>query len=51
MLDTPEYYEIQSGDTLSGIASKYGTTYQKLASMNGISNPDVIHAGDVIRVK
>lgn len=51
MMETPEYYEIQSGDTLSGIASKYGTTYQKLASMNGIPNPDMIHAGDVIRVK
>ena len=45
------YYTIKSGDTLSGIASKYGTTYQKLAQMNGISNPNKIYAGQKIRVK
>lgn len=45
------YYTVKSGDTLSGIASKYGTTYQKLASMNGISNPNKIYAGQKIRVK
>lgn len=45
------YYTVRSGDTLSGIASKYGTTYQKLAQMNGISNPNKIYAGQRIRVK
>ena len=45
------YYKIQYGDTLSGIASKYGTTYQKLAQMNGIVNPNIIQAGRTIRVK
>lgn len=45
------YYTVRSGDTLSGIASKYGTTYQKLAQMNGIANPDKIYAGQKIRVK
>lgn len=46
-----QYYTVQSGDTLSGIASRYGTTWQKLQSMNGISNPNLIHAGQRIRVK
>ena len=46
-----EYYTVQSGDTLSGIAAKYGTTWQKLQSMNGISNPNIIYAGQRIRVK
>jgi len=46
-----QYYTVQSGDTLSGIAAKYGTTYQNLAQMNGISNPDIIYAGQKIRVK
>ena len=46
-----EYYTVQRGDTLSGIASKYGTTWQKLQSMNGISNPNLIYAGQRIRVK
>ncbi len=45
------YYTIKSGDTLSGIAAKFGTTYQKLAQLNGISNPNVIYAGQKIRVK
>lgn len=45
------YYTVKSGDTLSGIASKYGTTYQKLASLNGISNPNKIYVGQKIRVK
>lgn len=45
------YYTVRSGDTLSGIASRFGTTYQKLAQMNGIANPNKIYAGQRIRVK
>ena len=45
------YYTVKSGDTLSGIAVKYGTTYQKIAQLNGISNPNIIYAGQRIRVK
>lgn len=45
------YYTVKSGDTLSGIASKYGTTYQHLAQINGIANPNKIRAGQRIRVK
>lgn len=46
-----QYYTVQNGDTLSGIASRYGTTWQKLQAMNGISNPNLIYAGQRIRVK
>lgn len=45
------YYTVQFGDTLSGIATKYGTTYQHLADLNGIVNPNLIYAGQKIRVK
>lgn len=45
------YYTVKSGDTLSGIAAKYGTTYTKLARMNGISNPNKIYVGQKIRVR
>lgn len=41
-------YIVQSGDTLSEIAQRFGTTYQHLAAINGISNPDIIHVGDRI---
>lgn len=50
-VNTAQYYTIKSGDTLSGIASRYGTTYQRLAQLNGIANPNLIYAGQTIRVK
>lgn len=43
-------YTVQGGDTLSGIAAKYNTTYQKLAQINGISNPNVIYPGQVLKI-
>lgn len=43
-------YTVKKGDTLSKIASKYGTTYQKLASYNGIVKPNVISVGQIIRI-
>lgn len=43
-------YTVQKGDTLSGIASKYGTTYQKIASDNGIENPNLIYPGQVLKI-
>lgn len=47
----PVYYTIRPGDTLSGIALKYGTTVSALADLNGISNPDKIYAGSRIRIR
>ena len=46
-----EYYTIKNGDTLSAIASKYGTPVNQLVSWNNISNPDKIYVGQKIRVK
>ena len=43
-------YIVKLGDTLSGIAAKYGTTYQALAAYNGLSNPNLIHVGQQIRI-
>ena len=43
-------YTVQAGDTLSGIASKYETTYQELARINNIANPNVIYPGQVIKI-
>lgn len=45
------YYVVKRGDTLSGIASKHGTTWKKLQAMNGIRNPNKIYPGQRIRVK
>ncbi len=41
---------VQYGETLSSIATKYGTTYQALASLNGLSNPNMIYAGQVLKM-
>ena len=45
-----EIYIVKSGDTLSAIARKYGTTYQKLATYNNISNPSRISIGQKIKI-
>lgn len=44
------YYTVQYGDTLSGIAAMYNTTYTYLAKLNGISNPNLIYSGQRIMV-
>lgn len=43
-------YTVQPGDTLSGIAAKFGTTYQNLAAINGIGDPNQIFPGQVLKV-
>lgn len=43
-------YTVKSGDTLSGIASAYGTSWQHLASINGIANPNLIYPGQMLTV-
>ena len=45
------YYTVQKGDTLWGIAQKYGTTYQEIARLSGIANPNLIYPGQRVRVK
>lgn len=43
-------YTVQSGDTLSGIAAKFGTTWQDLAQKNGLANPNVIYVGQTLTI-
>ncbi|MDO4548475.1 MAG: LysM peptidoglycan-binding domain-containing protein [Clostridia bacterium] len=47
-----EYIEhtIARGETLTSIARRYGTTVQELVRLNRITNPDLIYAGETIRV-
>lgn len=45
-----DVYIVQAGDSLSKIAAKYNTTYQKLAEYNGISNPNIIRVGQKIKI-
>ena len=43
-------YTVRSGDTLSGIAARYGTSWQTLAQKNGLSNPNLIYPGQVLKI-
>ena len=43
-------YTVRSGDTLSEIAARFGTSANQLASLNGISNPNRIYPGQVLRL-
>lgn len=43
-----DIYTVKSGDSLSKIAKKYNTTYQRLAEVNNISNPRLIFPGQQI---
>ena len=45
------YYTVKSGDNLSTIAQKYGTTVSQLVAWNGIKNANLIYAGQKLRVK
>lgn len=49
--ETVVEYTVKSGDTLSAIADKYGTSYQKIAADNGISNPNLIYPGQKLKIK
>ena len=46
-----EYYTVKSGDGLSVIAQKYGTTVAQLVKWNNIKDPDLIYPGQTLRVK
>ena len=43
-------YTVQRGDTLSGIAATYGTTWQVLAQLNHIKNPSALRVGTVLQL-
>jgi len=44
------YYTVESGDTLGGIADKYGTTVEELLRLNPGVDPTGLHVGQKIRV-
>lgn len=47
----PDFYTVRSGDTLSGIAARYGLSYESIAAMNDIVPPYKIYVGQSIRLK
>jgi len=43
-------YEVQSGDTLAGIAETFGVDVDTMLSSNGIADPDTIKPGSELRI-
>ena len=44
------FYTIQSGDTLETVAAKFGTTTQKLLTLNPTIDPHALSVGQKIRI-
>jgi LysM repeat protein len=51
-VDNSNYIEyiVKSGDTLSAIAQKYNTTYQRIAQDNNIENPSLIYTNQKLKI-
>jgi hypothetical protein len=43
-------YKIKAGDTLIGIAAKFGTTPKAIATLNGLTNPSALKIGQVLLI-
>lgn len=48
LLSGTQRYTVKLGDTLSGIAAKFGTTVTALAAANGIADPRLVRVGQVL---
>jgi LysM repeat protein len=44
------WHTVQRGETLSTIAQRYGTTWQAIASANGLVNPNQIYVGQKLKI-
>ena len=44
-------YIVVKGDTLSSIAKRYNTTVKRLVEVNGITDPNLIHVGQYLKIK
>jgi LysM repeat protein len=45
-----KYHTVRSGDNLSTLARKYGTTVTRLCQLNGIKSTSILRIGQRLRV-
>jgi LysM repeat protein len=45
------FYTVRRGDTLAGIAWRFGVNMWAIVRANGIANPNYIYAGQVLRIR
>lgn len=48
---TTKYHTVKSGDTVSGLAVKYGSTQKQIVNWNNLRNPNEIYINQKLRVK
>jgi murein DD-endopeptidase MepM/ murein hydrolase activator NlpD len=49
--EVPNYHIVKKGDTLSGIAYRYGTSVDALCRKNGLTKTSVLQIGQKIKIK
>ena len=49
-LPTPTSYTVRSGDTLSAIAARFGTTVEAIQTLNGIADPRRLRVGQALQI-
>ena len=45
-----QQYEVQAGDTLYGIAGRFGTSADSIAQQNGLDDPNLIYIGQILTI-
>jgi peptidoglycan-N-acetylglucosamine deacetylase len=43
-------YTVAKGDSLTGLAKKFGVTQESILTLNGLTNPDSIQAGQTLKI-
>jgi LasA protease len=46
----PGTYVVQPGDTIESIAEKFGVTEEAIIELNGLTDPNSLHVGQVLRI-
>lgn len=49
--ETRVSYTVAPGDTLGGIAARFGTSVEALLKANGLTDPDAVYAGQVLQLQ
>jgi len=50
-LNRAQFHTVRSGETLGGIARRYGTTVNAICNLNGIRSTSIIRVGQRLRVR
>lgn len=49
-MTSPRYYVVRPGDTIVGIADRYGLEIDDILALNKFENPNIIYPGQIIRL-